>query len=293
MNIRAFRSLIAVMVSMIVGSTLSAATITQWNFNADSSQTNPSIGSGSLAVQGGMSFLTSLNTDNAGSPGDTTPPNATGNNHPKGMNGTATPATATAAAAASGSVGLKISASTVGYSDIKVSWHQAQGYRSSRYYQIYATSDGTNFVPVSGGTGGFSGNLGNSWYSSISVSNSGLVDIRANDGKILGTNGDSFGYELSYTFPSGSVYENNPNFAAILAAVWDPTGAVSDYVSSFAGTTNLGDATKGYVRNSSSTGGGLRYDLITVSGVPEPTTLVLAGCGLAFVSAISRRRREL
>jgi hypothetical protein len=281
----------ALAISTVLATGASAAILAQWNFNADTNQRNASTGTGSLAVQGGMSFLTSLSTDASGSPGDTTPPGAAGFNHSQGMNGTATPATAVAGAAASGSVGLRVATSTAGFGNIKVSWHQAQGFRGSRYYQLFATTNGTTFSPVSGGLGSSAANLGgtagNSWYDSLTVSNTGLVEIRVRDGKILDPTGNGMGWELSYTFPSGSAVENNPNFGVLLAAVHAPS--TSDYVSSFAGTTNLGDSVKGYLRNGSAAGGGLRYDLITVSTVPEPMSAGVAALGGSVM--LLRRRR--
>jgi hypothetical protein len=296
MQRRFFFSMSSLALLVALASPAMGAIVTQWSFNADgSSPKAPSTGAGSMSAIGGMTFLTSLSTDNSGSPGDMTPPNGTGFNHSQGMNGTATPATASVAAAASGSVGLRVNTNTTGFTNLTFSWHQAQGFRGSRYYQVYATTDGTTFAPVSGGTGSVAANLGNAWYDSLTVSNTGLIEIRAKDAKILGTNGDSMGYELSYSFPVGSAYENNPNFGVLLASVWAPGG--NDYVSSFAGTTNLADTVKGYLRNGSAAGGGLRYDLITVSGVAVPeasTILCLSFASVAtFVVHRVRSRRSV
>ena len=289
--------LAAAAVGALLASPLAVATIAQWSFNNDTTNPKPpTSGAGSLSTQGGMTFLTALTSDNTGSPGDATPLSPLGWNHSQAMNNTATPATAAAGAAFSGSVGLKATASTVGYGNIRVSWHQAQGFRGSRYYQLFATSDGTTFVPVSGGVGAVAANLGgtpgNPWYSSLSIDNNGLVDVRVNDGKILNATGESMGYELSYAFAPGSAYENNPNFAVVLAAVY-PAGG-NDYVSSFAGSTNPADATKGYLRNGTSTGGGLRYDLITVAGtaIPEPGSLALLVVACLGCGGRRRRRRD-
>ena len=64
-------------------------------------------------------------------------------------------------------------------------------------------------------------------------------------------------------------------------------GAVG-YLSSFAGT-DTSDATNGYNRSLAS-GGSMRMDLVTVTGVPEPT-FGLAGSGLAVAALTALRRR--
>jgi hypothetical protein len=100
--------------------------------------------------------------------------------------------------------------------------------------------------------------------------------------------GTGYLHDLSYTFPSGTAYDNNPNFGVRIAAVWRPNS--TDFVSSFAGTTFDEDAAKGYIRDTSLGGNQVRYDLVRVSGiVPEPTGLALAISGLALV-AVRRRK---
>lgn len=281
--------LFAAAAASFLASIASASVITQWNFNGNgAAQRTPSIGAGTLSVVGGASLLTSLSTDNGGSPGDTTA--GVNPNHAQGVGGVPfgfgqqTPPSSPPTP--SGTNGVRALVNTSGFTDIQFSFHVATGFRASRFYQLYATSDGTNYLPVSGGTGSSAGNLGgtvgDSWYSALGIDNNGLVDIRVNSGKILGATGASFGYELTYTFPSGSAFENNPNFGVMLAAVWDSTA--NDYVSSFAGTSVV-DATTGYSR-SSAAGGGLRYDFFTVSGIPEPASMSL----LLSATVLCRRR---
>ena len=224
-----------------------------------------------------------------GSPGDTTPqPDIGGvlNNNAVGRSGPLDDGTE-----ASGTRIMGATASTAGYEGITVSWHATQGFRASRFYQLSATSNGTDYFPVSGGTGSSATVLGsNGLTSSVAeVDDNGLFTFITDDGVILPSdNGDGFVYELSYTFPVGSVYDNNPDFGFQLAAVYDD--AAGDYVSSFAGTTGLADPVAGYIRSTSAGGNSILYDAIKISAaVPEPTSLLLAACGLAMAGV--RRRR--
>ncbi|MGI9428274.1 MAG: PEP-CTERM sorting domain-containing protein, partial [Bythopirellula sp.] len=93
-------------------------------------------------------------------------------------------------------------------------------------------------------------------------------------------------FDLSYAFPSGSIYENSPNFAVRIGAVHATGG--SDFVSSHAGTTSADDVS-GYTNSTSQGGGTVRYDLVKITGIPEPTTIALAVCGLAMMGAGRRK----
>jgi hypothetical protein len=222
-------------------------------------------------------------------------------------------------------VGVWFSAPTTGMQpgqQVKLSWSQTIGYRSSRYWQVLVSTTGgtTGFSVPSGATGSsisqfVSGyNTGSSSISgtaSVNVNSTGLVDFRTIGSGTTGnwlspavtnTSGTTwpnplpagFVDNISITLPTGQGYENNPNFAFAIVASFDPSlSAVSGttgYVSSFAGTDSL-DTSMGYSR-STATGGSLRLDLVTVSAVPEPTTYALLGSTAAVGWFISRRHRR-
>jgi hypothetical protein len=222
-------------------------------------------------------------------------------------------------------VGVWFSAPTTGMQpgqQVKLSWSQTIGYRSSRYWQVLVSTTGgtTGFSVPSGATGSsisqfVSGyNTGSSSISgtaSVNVNSTGLVDFRTIGGGTTGnwlspavtnTSGTTwpnplpagFVDNISITLPTGQGFENNANFAFAIVGSFDPSlSAVSGttgYVSSFAGTDSL-DTSMGYSR-SAATGGSLRLDLVTVSAVPEPTTYALLGSSAAVGWFISRRHRR-
>jgi len=181
------------------------------------------------------------------------------------------------------------STSTAGFSDIVFEWDMVAGYRTSKFYQISASSDGMNFSPVSGGVGTGSTVAG---VGSASIDSAGLITVNFDDlfEPEAGTdpvNPIDYLSDLSYAFPSGSAFEDNPDFAVQITAVYGPGN--SDFVSSIAGTT-ADDAVAGYLRGGETD---TRYDLVSISGtvVPEPTGIALALSGLALLSFLRRRRR--
>ncbi|MEI8045223.1 MAG: hypothetical protein WCL11_27675 [Verrucomicrobiota bacterium] len=219
--------------------------------------------------------------------------------------------------AANLSVGIKWTASTAGYTNpIKITWSQTVGYRSSRYWQILASTDGTTFVIPTGGIGSNISSSVTSYDSSntaingnatATISNSGLIDIRTlNFNSLVPTstttnsitaNGWGFLDNLSFTLPTGQGYENNPNFAIAIVGAFDPSYLGSNgtlgLVSSYAGI-NSTDLTNGYNRASAS-GGSMRIDLVTISStaVPEASTLGLMVLGLASLTAVGLLRRRI
>jgi hypothetical protein len=185
-----------------------------------------------------------------------------------------------------------------GYQDLTVTWDQEIGSRASEYWQVvYTTNGGTTWQPVpSTGTGSTATTLGA--YTSATVSNSGLVTISAPTG-INSTTETSNGasiwmYPLSYSFPVGGAWENDAGFGVVIEAIYNPYETDSSatdygYVAADNGI-NSSDATNGFVRSAGS-GGGDRYDQLTVSGVavPEPTSLCLLAIG--SIATLARRKR--
>lgn len=213
------------------------------------------------------------------------------------------------------SVGVSFKVPTTGMAPgeaVKLSWSQTVGYRSSRYWQLLATTDGTNYSPVPVGTGstisttvnGFSGTAAPftpiSGTASVTVSNTGLIDFRTislnslSAASITSVPIDPYdvGFinNIQFTLPTGQGFENNANFGFAIVGAFDPNYAGSDgavgLLSSVAGT-NFSDTTNGYNRSVGS-GGSMRLDMVTVSAVPEPSATLL--CGLGMLALLRRRR---
>lgn len=169
--------------------------ITQWNFNSNPPDTSlttgttvPNIGAGTISAIGGVT--TSFASGNAN--GGSTDPDTADNS---GWQTTTYPAQGTG----SGTAGIQAFVSTVGYSDIVVSWDQRHSNTSSRFWQFQYTIDGTTFS--SAGLlddGVFSGNAGDTWF------NGRTVDLSAIPG--VANNAD-FGFRIVAIFePGGAGY---------------------------------------------------------------------------------------
>ena len=323
---RSFAFSAAVGAALLAGLASSASaqtTLTQWNFNALTGANIPVIGTGTLGGygQGSPPSLVSSIVYNGTLIDSGTVVTGTTYNRSLTVN-------PPLLSAPDDTVGIWFSAPTTGMQpgeQVKLSWSQTIGYRSSRYWQVLlsATGSGTaGFSVPSGATGSsisqfVSGyNTGSSAISgtaTVNVNSTGLIDFRTIGGGTTGnflsptvtTTGTFWtaplaaGYvdNISITLPAGQGYENNANFAFAIVGSFDPSlSAVSGttgYVSSFAGTDSL-DTSMGYNRSAAS-GGSTRFDLVTVSAVsavPEPTTYVLLGSSAAVGWFISRRHRR-
>ena len=205
------------------------------------------------------------------------------------------------------STGVKFSISTVGMAPgqpVSLNWSMTVGYRSSRFWQVLASTDGVNFSPVPTGTGSsFSGTVNGldgaqapiSGVVSVSVSNDGLIDFQTMDQNFINTTTTAAGWvdDISYTFPLGLGFENNPNFAVAIVGAFDPSysgiSGMDGYVSSFTGESTNASSVSGYNR-SSGAGGSMGLDLVTV--VPEPATYAAMLGGLCLLVTLLRRRRH-
>ena len=312
----------AAALALLGGAAQAQTTLAEWNFNANPGSLNPSSGtvqniagatpatlSGAFVpIAGGFGPAEGVNV---GSPRDTNTVlvGSTQNNSVAGRSG---PFSGEVDGPA-GIRNLTVTATTQFYDDITVTFDALQGFRASRFHQIFATTDARTidamgnpltpvFVPVTGGIGSSATVLGSSTLApngnpqtvqSASVDSNGLLTIITDNNVIPDpATGDAFIQELSFTFPNGVGFDNNPNFGFIIGAVQDPTAG--DYVSSFAGTTEAADAVAGYVRSTTDGGNVTLYDLVNISGtlVPEPAGfLPLALAGLAF-AGLARRRRS-
>lgn len=221
--------------------------------------------------------------------------------------------------AANNTVGMSFKVSTIGMAAgeaVKLSWSQTVGFRSSRYWQLLATTNGTNFSPVPVGVGssisttvnGFSGTTSPypqiSGKANVTVSSTGLIDFRTIGLNSLSAASTttapltpydvSFVNDIEFTLPTGQGFENNANFGFAIVGAFDPeyvgsNGAVG-YVSSVAGA-NSSDTTNGYNRSIAS-GGSMRLDMVTVSAVPEPGSLSILATGILILTAFRSRNRE-
>ena len=186
-----------------------AAVVTQWDFNSNPPDANtstgittPSIGAGAASVIGGVT-ATFGSGDASGGSSDP----ATGDD--SGWQTTGYPAPSTG----SGTGGAQFAVSTVGQSDISVSWDLRHSNTSSRFEQFQYTIDGTNFITTGlPDNGVFTGATGDTWF------NNRTVDLSAID-----------------------AVENNANFAFRVVAVFDPAG--SNYLASNPASTYAGSGT--------------------------------------------------
>ena len=320
MRALAFRTLAGgVLILSCVASASAQTVLTQWNYNALTGPLIPVVGTGTSGGYGqGAPAAPLSNTVYQGTLVDSgTVITGTTFNRALTVN---PPLISTA----NNSTGLWFSAPTTGMQpgeQVKLSWSQTVGYRSSRFWQVLVSTTGgtTGFSVPSGATGSsisqfVSGyNTGSSAISgtaTVSVNSTGLIDFRTIGGGTTGnflspsvtTTGTfwtaplaaGFVDNISITLPTGQGFENNANFAFAIVGAFDPSlSAVSGttgYVSSFAGTDST-DLSMGYNRSLAS-GGSLRLDLVTVSAVPEPTTYALLGSSAAVGWFISRRHRR-
>lgn len=169
-----------------------AVVVTQWTFNSvtpDSATgtgtTTPAIGAGAASL---VSGTTSSFASGDASGGSSDP--ASGDD--SGWN------TTTYAAQGTGDKtrGVEFLVSTVGYTNVMVSWDQRLSNTASRYSQFQYTTNGMTFMDHAGGL--FSGMAGDTWYNGRSVDLSGVAGVADNA---------SFGFRIVATYaPSTSAY---------------------------------------------------------------------------------------
>jgi len=155
--------------ALIAAGSANADTITQWNFNSVPADTSTS--TGTLTPNIGAGVISLLN-------GVTT----TGFNSGAGSSDTASDNTGfqTTTYAAQGAQnqlrGVQYNVSTVGFSDITVSYDLRHSNTSSRYEQFQYSIDGTNFTDFAL----FDGNVGDAWFNrSVDLSSIAGADNNA------------------------------------------------------------------------------------------------------------------
>jgi len=323
MRALAVRTLAIVALLLSCVATASAqTTLTQWNFNSLTAPFAPVVGTGTTGGYGGSAPVAPLSSivytgalvDSGTVISGTTFNRADVINPPL-------------ISAVNNSTGVWFSANTTGMQpgqQVKLSWSQTVGFRSSRYWQVLTSTVGgtSGFSVPSGATGssisqfvtGYTGTTqatAISGTATVNVNSTGLIDFRTIGSGTLGnlltptvttTSGTTwpnplpagFVDNISITLPTGQGYENNANFAFAIVGAFDPSYVGSSgtfgYVSSFTGL-NSTDTVTGYNRSSGS-GGSMRLDLVTVSAVPEPTTVALLGTSALIGGSIAWRRRR-
>ncbi|MGI9456804.1 MAG: PEP-CTERM sorting domain-containing protein [Aeoliella sp.] len=293
------RSFAAIAVTVIFSSAAIAETVAEWNFNTTSNIAAANVGDGTAhgfaaVLGGGFGPPTAID---AGSPNDISTV-LVGGSPNNSYAARSAPLLAVDGGTSPSDQSFRVTADATGFRDMKVTWDYVQGYRANRFYQLQYTSgfvgngdnaSGTTWLDVPTGVGSSVTVAG---VGTGTVGADGEIEIVMEDGLTMPsgtTSPGDFLFDLMYTFPSGFAGENNADFGVRFAAIHDPNG--SDFVSSFAGTDST-DATAGYTRSTGDGGGTARYDLVRITGVPEPTSVALAGCGLALVGFVVRRRRK-
>jgi len=255
--------IILTLCGLTVLTTAAQADVT-FNFNSNPADamtgtgtTDPSSGTGIASVFGGTTA-----TFATGSPGDPAPvaDNSGWNLSTYAAQGTG-----------SGTRGAQFTTSTVGMTNIAVTFDFRQSGTASRFFQLQATTDGTNYNNVSGGTASF-GTVNNN--TGTTFTSAGLYSNTSSSGS------QTFVQSVSYVFANGDAVENNANFGFRFVAVFDPVNG-SNYISANAGTVGA-----------YSTGGTTRFDMVQVAAVPEPSSFILGGalCGGLGLRMLRRRK---
>jgi hypothetical protein len=239
-----------------VGPVAQAATITQWNFNSAVGVNNapmPSVGAGSatpVGMNGGANNADILVINPAAAAGNSSDPASP--NHQWRVRGSQSNGWSGTTQLLSGA---RFKASTVGFQDIVVSFDIQATDGSPRHAQFQYTIDGTSFVSFGG-----------------------LLDFNATSDK----------WRTGVTFDLSAVdaVENNASFGFQLVSAFSPV--------EFTNANGVQPANTAFQRTDAGanvyngTAGNYRFDMVTISSIPEPS--VLAPLAVAAL-VLGRKRR--
>ena len=221
-------------------------------WNFNGNNTIPTIGTGNVTTIGGVTN-SGYNSGNGSS--DTSSPNF-------GYQTTTYPAQSTN----SGTAGVRFDTSTVGftmlsYTGVQISFDLRLSNTSSRWYQVdYTVDGGTNWTLGTPVRLGLNPNSGDTWF------NNNTVVI--NDTATL----------------------NNPNFGFRVVSVFSPLA----FTEANSTTSYLPNTAYEVARNTDRNYGGngtWRFDMVTVTAIPEPATWLLLGAGLTALLVLRRRHQ--
>ncbi len=218
-----------------VSSFANAAIVAQWNFNSSTDDASPGTGLATPSTgMGSLSTIGGVTNPSFNSGAGSSDPNVTDNS---GYQTTTYPA----AGQENKTAGIQVNTSTVGLSDIVITWDQRHSNTSANTVRFQYTIDASaptplwvdgqqfTFTPAATGTG-------DTWYIGRTADLSAVPAVN-----------------------------NNANFAFRVVTEFDPI--TGDYLAS--------RSTSNY-----SGGGTLRFDMITVNAIPEPASALLGGLGL-------------
>lgn len=193
----------------VVAATSHAATVALWDFN--DSNTVPEIGTGSIALLGGVT------NPGYNSGVGSSDPAASGN---LGFQTT----TYAAQGTESGLRGVQFNASTVGFTNIRFQFDIRKSNTSSRFVEVFYTLDGTNFTTL----GTLDQNQGDTWF------NNNFFDVSGVAGS---ANNANFGFKVVTVFDpnivtAGQYSASNPasTFAATGTLRYDMVTVLGDAV---------------------------------------------------------------
>lgn len=266
---------LACLLACSLSSAVQAQVITQWNFNSTVPDANtatgsdvPSIGSGTISTLGLAQSFTYASGSASGGSSD-----PAGTNDNSGYQTTGYPAPQSGNETA----GITVLTSTVGFSNITVSWDQRHSNSASRFVAFYYTTDGTNFTRLAlsalNSSPGTTPSGGNPASTAGGYGNNGTFS--AFDETVTGAGDDWFnGRSVNLSGIAG--VDNNPNFGFQIVASFD------------AGDNYLGSGSTAYAAT-----GTWRFDMVTISAaaVPEPSAYALCLVTLAGVGVVRYRKK--
>lgn len=145
------------------------------------------------------------------------------------------------------------------FSSLEVSFDLRTSNTASRWYRLDYTTDGTNWNLGTPSRLGAAANAGDSWHNNNTVQINDLAAL----------NNNNFGFRVVSVFSPDAFTEANSstNFAANTA-----------YEVARNTTSNYG-------------GGTWRFDMVTVTAIPEPGTFALILLGSVGIVRIARRKK--